>query len=145
MRGAAAMTACTGHYAVLHTQEVTGSSPAVSTTKKPWNHNGSEVFSLPFPGRKEPLRLRYFGVFSGNFGASCCKSVANFSSPLSAVPQGFAGFCGYHCCKFLKPTPSEMLHALSRWFVFPCFDDHNACKHARSYPQYGGRQDTAPL
>ena len=31
MRNAAAMTACTSHYAVLHTQEVTGSSPAVST------------------------------------------------------------------------------------------------------------------
>ena len=76
----------------LHTQEVTGSSPAVSTTKKPWNHNGSEVFSLPFSGRKEPLCLRYFGVFSGNFGASCCKSVANFFGPLSVVPQGFAGF-----------------------------------------------------
>ena len=27
------MTACTSHYAVLHTQEVTGSSPAVSTKK----------------------------------------------------------------------------------------------------------------
>ena len=27
------MTACTNHYAVLHTQEVTGSSPAVSTKK----------------------------------------------------------------------------------------------------------------
>ena len=27
------MTACAGHYAVLHTQEVTGSSPAVSTKK----------------------------------------------------------------------------------------------------------------
>ena len=76
----------------LHTQEVTGSSPAVSTTKKPWNHNGSEVFSLPFSGRKEPLCLRYFGVFSGNFGASCCKSVANFFGPLSVVPQGFAAF-----------------------------------------------------
>ena len=33
MRAAAAMTACAGHYAVLHTQEVTGSSPAVSTKK----------------------------------------------------------------------------------------------------------------
>ena len=33
MRNAAAMTACTSHYAVLHTQEVTGSSPAVSTKK----------------------------------------------------------------------------------------------------------------
>ena len=30
----------------LHTQEVTGSSPAVSTRKKPWNRNGSEVFSF---------------------------------------------------------------------------------------------------
>ena len=27
------MTACTSHYAVLHTQEVTGSSPAVSAKK----------------------------------------------------------------------------------------------------------------
>ena len=76
----------------LHTQEVTGSSPAVSTKRKPWNHNGSGVFSLPFSGRKEPLCLRYFGVFSGNFGASCCKSVANFFGPLSVVPQGFAAF-----------------------------------------------------
>ena len=33
MRDAATMTACTGYYAVLHTQEVTGSSPAVSTKK----------------------------------------------------------------------------------------------------------------
>ena len=76
----------------LHTQEVTGSSPAVSTKRKPWNHNGSEVFSLPFSGRKEPLCLRYFGVFPGNFGASCCKSVANFFGPLSVVPQGFVAF-----------------------------------------------------
>ena len=76
----------------LHTQEVTGSSPAVSTKRKPWNHNGSEVFSLPFSGRKEPLCLRYFAVFSGNFGASCCKRVANFFVPLSVVPQGFAAF-----------------------------------------------------
>jgi len=60
--------------------------------EKPWNHNGSEVFSLPFSGRKEPLCLRYLGVFSGNFGASCCKSVANFFGPLSVVPQGFAAF-----------------------------------------------------
>ena len=30
---AAAMSACVGQYAVLHTQEVTGSSPAVSTKK----------------------------------------------------------------------------------------------------------------
>ena len=33
MRDVAAVTACAGHYAVLHTQEVTGSSPAVSTKK----------------------------------------------------------------------------------------------------------------
>src|SRR5574344_2584254 len=77
---------------MLDVHGVTGSSPVPRTIQKPWNHNGSEVFSLPFPGRKEPLRLRYFGVFSGNFGASCCKSVANFFGPLSVVPQGFAGF-----------------------------------------------------
>ena len=32
-RNTTAMTACAGQYAVLHTQEVTGSSPAVSTKK----------------------------------------------------------------------------------------------------------------
>ena len=68
-----------------------------------------------------------------------------FSALYPLCHKGLRDFCGYHCCKFLKPTPSEMLHALSRWFVFPCFDDHNACKHARSYPQYCGQQDTAPL
>ena len=86
--------------------------------------------------------LGYFRVISGLLVA---KVLQIFSALYPLCHKGLRDFCGYHCCKFLKPTPSEMLHALSRWFVFPCFDDHNACKHARSYPQYCGQQDTAPL
>ena len=86
--------------------------------------------------------LGYFRAISGLLVA---KVLQIFSALYPLCHKGLRDFCGYHCCKFLKPTPSEMLHALSRWFVFPCFDDHNACKHARSYPQYCGQQDTAPL
>ena len=86
--------------------------------------------------------LGYFRAISGLLVA---KVLQIFSALYPLYHKGLRDFCGYHCCKFLKPTPSEMLHALSRWFVFPCFDDHNACKHARSYPQYCGQQDTAPL
>ena len=129
------MTACTGQYAILHTQEVTGSSPAVSTKKKPWNHNGFEVFSLPFSGRKEPLCLRYFGVFSGDFGGSCCKSVANFFGPLSVVPQGFAAFLGRGvCCKLFRRLPCRMLDGLSPQFAAPDFYDHSEYKHSASCP-----------
>ena len=82
-------------------------------------------FSLPFPGRKETLRLRYFAVFGGIFGQfwgfllqKCCK----FFRPSIRCATRVCGIFAYiTCCKFLKPTPSEMLHALSRWSVFPSF------------------------
>ena len=101
----------------LHTQEVTGSSPAVSTTKKPWNHNGSEVFSLPFSGRKEPLCLRYLGVFSGNFGASCCKSVANFLALYPLCHKGLQLFRQSRLLQifldsFLAECPTDFLSSL---------------------------------
>ena len=100
----------------LHTQEVTGSSPAVSTTKKPWNHNGSEVFSLPFSGRKEPLCLRYFGVFSGNFGASCCKSVANFLALYPLCHKGLRFF-----------RQGRLLQTFSDGFLAECPTDFLSC------------------
>ena len=101
----------------LHTQEVTGSSPAVSTKRKPWNHNGSEVFSLPFSGRKEPLCLRYFWVFSGNFGASCCKSVANFFALYPLYHKGLRLFRQGRLLQifldgFLAECPTDFLSSL---------------------------------
>lgn len=52
MRDAATMTACTGYYAVLHTQEVAGSSPAVSAKKFLISNEIRNflVFTSPGPG-----------------------------------------------------------------------------------------------
>ena len=52
------MTACAGHYAVLHTQEVTGSSPAVSTKKFLISHEIRNFFLFMIS-----KVTRYFGVF----------------------------------------------------------------------------------
>ena len=86
--------------------------------------------------------LGYFRAISGLLVA---KVLQIFRPSIRCATRVCGIFADITCCKFLETTPSEMLHALSRWFVFPCFDDHNACKHARSYPQYCGQQDTAPL
>ena len=101
-------------------------------------------FAFSWKKRASPLAVFWgiFGQFRGFLLQKCCK----FFRPSIRCATRVCGIFAYiTCCKFFKPTPSEMLHALSRWFVFPCFDDHNACKHARSYPQYCGQQDTAPL
>ena len=60
--------------------------------------------------------LGYFRAISGLLVA---KVLQIFSALYPLCHKGLRDFCGYHCCKFLKPAPSEMLHALSRWFVFP--------------------------
>ena len=52
------MTACAGHYAVLHTQEVTGSSPAVSTKKFLISQEIRNFFRLCLQ-----IVTRHFGVF----------------------------------------------------------------------------------
>ncbi len=52
------MTACTGYYAVLHTQEVTGSSPAVSTKQFLISLEIRNCFCL-YP----QIVTRHFGVF----------------------------------------------------------------------------------
>ncbi len=52
------MTACTSHYAVLHTQEVTGSSPAVSTKKFLISQEIRNFFCLCLQ-----IVTRHFGVF----------------------------------------------------------------------------------
>ena len=52
------MTACAGHYAVLHTQEVTGSSPAVSTKEFLISYEIRNFFCLC-----SQIVTRYFGVF----------------------------------------------------------------------------------
>ena len=52
------MTACVEHYAVLHTQEVTGSSPAVSTKKFLISQEIRNFFCLCLQ-----IVTRHFGVF----------------------------------------------------------------------------------
>ena len=52
------MTACTGYYAVLHTQEVTGSSPAVSTKKFSVLQEIGNFFCLCLQ-----IVTRHFGAF----------------------------------------------------------------------------------
>ena len=52
------MTARTSHYAVLHTQEVTGSSPAVSTKKFLISQEIRNFFCLCLQ-----IVTRHFGVF----------------------------------------------------------------------------------
>ena len=101
-------------------------------------------FAFSWKKRDSPLAV-FWGIFGQSRGfllQKCCKF---FRSSIRCATRVCGIFADITCCKFLETTPSEMLHALSRWFVFPCFDDHNACKHARSYPQYCGQQDTAPL
>ena len=44
MRNATAMNSCAGYYAVLHTQEVTGSSPAVSAKKVQGSQRSLDFF-----------------------------------------------------------------------------------------------------
>ena len=102
--------------------------------EKPWNHNGSEVFSLPFSGRKEPLCLRYLGVFSGNFGASCCKSVANFSPLYPLCHKGLRLLGRAVCCKLFRRLPCRMPDGLSQQFAAPDFYDHSGYKHSASCP-----------
>lgn len=101
-------------------------------------------FAFFWKKRASPLAVFWgiFGQFRGFLLQKCCKF---FRPSIRCATRVCGIFADIICCKFLKPTPSEMLHALSQWFVFPCFDDHNACKHAGSYPQYCGQQDTAPL
>ena len=77
----------------------------------------NQVFSLPFSGRKEPLCLRYLGVFSGNFGASCCKSVANFLDLYPLCHKGLQLFRQSRLLQifldgFLAECPTDFLSSL---------------------------------
>ena len=86
-------------------------------------------FTFSWKKRDSPLAVfcgiwGYLGVFSGNFGASCCKSVANFFAPLSVVPQGFAGFCVYH---LLQISQADSFRNASRTFSMVCFSLFHKC------------------
>ena len=72
---------------------------------------------MPFSGRKEPLCLRYLGVFSGNFGASCCKSVAIFLTLYPLCHKGSRLFRQSRLLQifldgFLAECPTDFLSSL---------------------------------
>ena len=135
MRGAAAMTTCTGHYAVLHTQEVTGSSPAVSTTRKTLESQWFRGFFFAFFWKKRASLLAVFwgifGQFRGFLLQKCCKF---FRSSIRCATRvcGFLGRVVY--CKLFRQLPCRMPAGPSPQFAAPDFYDHSEYKHSASCP-----------
>ena len=80
-------------------------------------------FTFSWKKRDSPLAVfcGIWGYFRAILGLLVAKVLQIFSPLYPLCHKGLRDFAYITCCKSLKPTPSEMLHALSRWFVFPSF------------------------